>query len=43
MEYITGFLFGYFLKEISNTLKRMSKYDNDNRETWDFLTYDDLP
>jgi len=44
MEYITGFLFGYFLKEISSYLKRVSNYDHNNiKKEWDFLSHDDLP
>ena len=43
MEYITGFLLGYFIKELTDKLKKISKYDNDSTETWDFLSYDDLP
>jgi hypothetical protein len=43
MEYLTGILIGYFFKEIINTLKKITKYDDKPTETWDFLTYDDLP
>jgi len=45
MEFIIGFLLGYFLKEISSYLKRISKYDLDSNidKEWDFLSRDDLP
>lgn len=43
MDYIIGFLFGYFLKEISSFIKRISEYDWDNRKSyekeWDFFDY----
>jgi hypothetical protein len=46
MDFIIGFLLGYFLKEISLYLKRLSRWDLDNRSVdkeWDFLSQDDLP
>jgi uncharacterized membrane protein YjjP (DUF1212 family) len=45
MDFIIGFLLGYFLKEISSYLKRISKYDLDSNidKEWDFLSRDDLP
>jgi len=45
MEFIIGFFLGYFLKEISSYLKRLSNYDLDNNinKEWDFLSHDDLP
>jgi len=49
MDFIIGFLIGYFLKEISSYLKRLSNWDWDNRSTldkeWDFISLreDDLP
>jgi len=50
MDFILGFLLGYFLKEIVSYLKRLSQYDWDNRTTykedWDWLSpiqEDDLP
>jgi hypothetical protein len=47
MDYLIGFLLGYFLKEALGFIKRISEYDWDNRisyqDEWDFLTQDDLP
>ncbi len=45
MEFIIGFFLGYFLKEISSYLKRISNYDLDSNigKEWDFLSRDDLP
>ena len=45
MDFIIGFLLGYFLKEISSYLKRISNYDLDSNidKEWDFLSRDDLP
>jgi len=49
MDFILGFLIGYFLKEIVSYLKRLSQYDWDNRSTykedWDWISLneDDLP
>ena len=49
MDFIIGFLIGYFLKEISTYLKRLSNWDWDNRKSfdkeWDFISLreDDLP
>jgi len=45
MDFIIGFLLGYFLKEVSSYLKRISKYDLDSNidKEWDFLSRDDLP
>ncbi len=47
MDYVIGFLLGYFLKEALRIIKRISEYDWDNRmsynDEWDFLTQDDLP
>ena len=47
MDYLIGFLLGYFLKETFEFIKRISDYDWDNRvsyqDEWDFLTQDDLP
>ena len=45
MEFIIGFFLGYFLKEISSYLKRLSNYDLDSNidKEWDFLSHDDLP
>lgn len=44
MDYFIGFLLGYFLKEISSYLKRLSKWDLSNRSVfdkeWDFFDYD---
>jgi len=44
MDFIIGFLLGYFLKEISSYLKRISNYDLDSNidKEWDFLSRDDL-
>jgi hypothetical protein len=35
MDYIIGFLIGYFLKEIVSFIKRVSDWDLKNRQTWD--------
>ena len=47
MDYLIGFLLGYFLKETLQFIKRISNYDWDNRmaydKEWDFLSQDDLP
>jgi len=49
MDFIIGFLIGYFLKEISSYIKRLSNWDWDNRKSfdkeWDFISLreDDLP
>jgi hypothetical protein len=45
MDFIIGFFLGYFLKEISSYLKRISKYDLDSNvnKEWDWLSHDDLP
>jgi hypothetical protein len=46
MDFIIGFLLGYFLKEISSYLKRLSKWDLDNRaydKEWDWMSHEDLP
>jgi len=44
MDYIIGFLLGYFLKKIGSYVKRISKWDWDNRKyfdkEWDFFDYD---
>ena len=48
MDFIIGFLIGYFLKEISSYIKRLSNWDWDNRKSfdkeWDFISLreDDL-
>ena len=45
MDFIIGFLLGYFLKEISLYLKRLINYDLDSNvnKEWDWLSHDDLP
>jgi len=46
MDFIIGFLLGYFLKEISLYLKRLSRWDLDNLsmdKEWDWMTHEDLP
>jgi len=47
MDYLIGFLLGYFLKEALGFIKRISDYDWDNRmsyhKEWDWLTHEDLP
>jgi hypothetical protein len=45
MEFLIGFFLGYFLKEISSYLKRISNYNLDSNidKEWDFLSHDDLP
>ena len=54
MDYLLGFIFGYFLKEVLVLLKRLSDWDYENRGYFiehelnhiDFtepLTEDDLP
>ena len=46
MDYLIGFLLGYFLKETLQFIKRISQWDLDNtmyEKEWDFLSRDDLP
>jgi hypothetical protein len=47
MDYIIGFIFGYFVKETVGYLNRLSEWDWDNRRGYEFdlepLTEDDLP
>ena len=47
MDYVIGFLLGYFLKEALRIIKRISDYDWNNRKSydkeWDWLTHEDLP
>ena len=47
MDYLIGFLLGYFLKEALGFIKRISEYDLNNRmsydKEWDWLTHEDLP
>ena len=45
MDFIIGFLLGYFLKEIVAYLKKLSSYDLDSNvnEEWDWLSHEDLP
>jgi len=50
MDFLSGFLLGYFVKEIFAYLKRLSRYDWENRNyydgayDWDTgLNEDDLP
>ena len=49
MEIFIGFILGYFLKEISTYLRKLSNWDWDNRASfdkeweWISLKEDDLP
>ena len=47
MDFFTGFLIGYFTKEIFAYLKKLSNWDYSNRTTykedWDWLSHEDLP
>jgi len=46
MDYLIGFLLGYFLKETLQLIKRVSQWDLDNTmydKEWDFLSHDDIP
>ena len=50
MDFIIGFLLGYFFKETVSYLKRLSQWDWDNRKSWDKewdwitpIQEDDLP
>ena len=48
MDYLIGFIFGYFVKETFAFLKRLSEWDWQNRLVYDQdifmpLTEDDLP
>ena len=50
MDFLSGFLLGYFVKEIFAYLKKLSNYDWDNRKSWDKewdwmspIQEDDLP
>jgi hypothetical protein len=44
MDFIIGFLLGYFLKEISSYLKKLSKWDyyNSYDKEWDWMSHEDL-
>jgi len=40
MDYIVGFLLGFFLKDIIRTIKRISNWDNNRKsyeKEWDFF------
>jgi len=49
MDYLVGFILGYFLKEIGLLIKRVSEWDLSNRSVydkdWDFFSVheDDPP
>lgn len=46
MDFLFGFVVGYFLKEASLYLKKISQWDLDNRvheEDWDWTSHEDLP
>jgi len=52
MDFVIGFLLGYFLKELSSYIKRLSMYDWSNRNYYNkaylwqddiYMTEDDLP
>ena len=47
MDYLIGFIFGYFVKETIVLLKKLSDWDYSNRTDYIFdldpLTEDDLP
>jgi hypothetical protein len=44
MDFIIGFLLGYFLKEIVSYLKRLATpTSNDWDKEWDWLSHEDLP
>ena len=46
MDFVIGFLIGYFLKEISLFIKRISDWDLSHRnwdKEWEFISKDDLP
>jgi hypothetical protein len=44
MDFIIGFLLGYFLKEIVSYLKRLATpTPNDWDKEWDWLSHEDLP
>lgn len=48
MDYIIGFLFGFFLKDLSKFIERISQWDWENRNYYDQayhwdLNEDDLP
>jgi len=48
MDYLVGFIFGYFVKETFAFLKKLSEWDWQNRLVYDEnifmpLTEDDLP
>lgn len=43
MDYIVGFLLGFFLKDIIRAIKRISDWDNNRKsyeKEWDFFDYD---
>ena len=46
MDFIIGLFLGYFLKEISLYIKKLSRWDLDNRsldKEWDWMSHEDLP
>ena len=47
MDFFTGFLIGYFTKQIFAYLKKLSNWDYNNRKSWDkewdWLSHEDLP
>lgn len=47
MDYILGFLLGYFIKETLEFIKRISEKDWGNhtytKEDWDWISHEDLP
>jgi len=47
MDFLSGFLLGYFVKEIFAYLKKLSNWDYNNRKSWDkewdWLSHEDLP
>ena len=46
MDFVIGFLIGYFLKEIISFIKRISDWDLSHRswdKEWEFISKDDLP
>ena len=43
MDFLTGFIIGYLIKEIGLYLKRLANYKPHPKDDWDWISHDDLP
>ena len=41
MDYLVGFIFGYFIKDIYVWLDKLANKKNNNPEEWDWISYND--